>query len=466
MRLQFIGGAGSVTGSMHLLSTTDARVLLDCGLHEGSRGRARDLNEAQAVRGADADTLVLSHAHMDHSGNIPTLVRAGFSGSIWSTPATRDLCVAMLRDSAHIQEEDARYLNRRRDRRGEPPVQPLYTPQDAAACIDSFVSVSYGRAFDVAPGVRMTFTDAGHILGSALTTLEVREKGRTVRIGYTADLGSAGQPILRDPELMQGLDYLILESTYGARSRENGSRARQALRSVVRETHRRGGKVIIPAFAVGRTQEVVYDLYMLDKERDIPRLPVYVDSPLAVDITEVFRLHPECYDEEMLAELQRDRFGPLGARQVHYVRAVEESKELNFLRDSAVIVSASGMVEAGRILHHVKNNVGDERNTILFVGFQADNTLGRRILDGASKIRVFDQEYDVRAHVEYIEAYSAHADRDQLIDYAMAVAAAGHLKGVFLVHGEDEATTALAEALKDRGLPNVQTPAAGDAVDL
>ncbi|MHB0876223.1 MAG: MBL fold metallo-hydrolase RNA specificity domain-containing protein [Anaerolineae bacterium] len=466
MQIEFIGGARTVTGSLHVVSTGETRVLLDCGLFEGSRREAHERNLNQAASAAGADALVLSHAHMDHSGNIPTLIRAGFDGSIWSTPATRDLCVAMLRDSAHIQEEDANYLNRRRERRGEPPVQPLYTLRDAADSMRSFVSVNYDRGFEVAPGVRMTFSDAGHILGSSLTTLELRENGRTARLGYTADLGAKGQPILRDPDLMVGLNYLVMESTYGARSRENGGRAREMLRRIVIETYRRGGKVIIPAFAVGRTQELIYDLYMLSKDRSVPRLPIFVDSPLAVDITEVFRLHPECYDEEMLAELEKSRFGPLGYSQVHYVRAVEESKDLNFLRDPAIIVSASGMVEAGRILHHLKNNVGDERNTVLFVGYQAQNTLGRRILEGAKKIRIFDEELDVRARVESIEAYSAHADRDQLIDYAEAVAAAGDLQGVFLVHGEDEATMALAHALSDRGLPNVRVPKPGEVVGL
>jgi metallo-beta-lactamase family protein len=466
MHIQFIGGARTVTGSMHLLSTGKTKVLLDCGLFEGSRRPAYEQNLAHATSAAGVDALLLSHAHMDHSGNIPTLIREGFDGNIWSTPATRDLCVAMLRDSAHIQQEDANYLNRRPQGSQEQPVQPLYTLEDAARAMSAFVSVSYGRPFEVAPGVRMTLADAGHILGSALTTIDLSENGRAARVGYTADLGAKGQPILRDPDLMTGLDYLIMESTYGARSRENGGKARQALRQVVIDTYRRGGKVIIPAFAVGRTQELVYDLYMLSKDGSVPRLPIYVDSPLAVDITEVFRLHPECYDEEMLSELEKSRFGPLGFSQVHYVRPVEESKQLNFLREPAIIVSASGMMEAGRILHHLKNNVGDERNTILIVGFQAQNTLGRRIMDGAKRIRIFDEELQVRARVETIEGYSAHADRDQLIDYAEAVAAAGHLKGVFLVHGEEEATMALAQALTERGLPNVRAPQPGEVVEL
>lgn len=464
--LLFAGGVRTVTGSMHILKTGQAQVLLDCGLFEGSRRLAYERNQAQPKLGVEADVLLLSHAHIDHSGNIPTLVKAGFQGNIWTTAATRDLCAAMLRDAGHIQEEDAAYLNKKHQRRGEPPLRPLYTSKDADAAMRYFVSINYDRPFPVAPGIEVTFLDAGHILGSALLYLEIHDGERTLRLGYTGDLGRHGQRILRDPELVRGLDYLVMESTYGARSHEAIDQAQATLRRVVAETYRRGGKVIIPAFAVGRTQQVVYDLYLLSKEKSLPRLPIYVDSPLAVDATEIFRLHPECYDEEMLALLEESRFGPLGFSQVKYIRSVDESKELNFLREPAIIISASGMAEAGRILHHLKNNIEDERNTILIVGYQAENTLGRRLQDGAKRVRIFDEEHVVRARVESIEGYSAHADREELIAYAEAVAKGSDLRGIFLVHGEEEATLSLLEALRGRSLPNVVAPQPMETVAL
>jgi len=462
----FAGGVRTVTGSMHLLRTAKAQVLLDCGLFEGSRRDAYEHNRAQARLAPNADALVLSHAHMDHSGNIPTLIKAGFQGSIWATSATRDLCAAMLRDSAHIQEEDAAYLNKKRQRRGEGPVQPLYTRAEADASLGSFVGISYNRTFQVAPGVNATLLDAGHILGSSLVSLEIEDVGGALRVGYTGDLGRRGQHILRDPELLRGLDYLIIESTYGARLRESAEASRATLRRVINETYQRGGKIIIPAFAVGRTQEVVYDLYLLSRDHKVPQLSIYVDSPLAVDVTEIFRLHAECYDEEMRQLLQESRFGPLGFSRLHYVRAVEESKALNFLREPAIIISASGMAEAGRILHHLKVNIGDERNTVLFVGYQAENTLGRRIQEGAPRVRIFDEEHVVRARIESIEGYSAHADRQELVDYADAVARNSSLKGIFVVHGEEEASIALVEALQERRLPNVSAPKPMDVVTL
>ncbi|NPV08672.1 MAG: MBL fold metallo-hydrolase [Anaerolineae bacterium] len=466
MKLTFVGGARKVTGSMHLLEVNRTRVLLDCGLTHGHRGEAYQTNVEQAALGAHADALVLSHAHIDHSGNIPTLAKQGFTGDIWSTSATRDLCAAMLRDSAHLQAEDAAFLNKRRRAHGEPPVEPLYGRADADACMGLFVGINYGRSFSVADGVRVTFLDAGHILGSALTLLELQEKGRRLRLGYTGDLGRADLPILRDPEQLQDVDYLIMESTYGGRPGQSPDEARMILKRVINETYARGGKVIVPAFAVGRTQEIVYDLYVLRQERKVPDIPVYVDSPLAVDATEIFRLHPECYDREMAEILERDQFGPLGHSQVRYVRRVDDSKELNFLREPAVIISASGMAEGGRILHHLKNNLGDERNTVLFVGYQAENTLGRRIQDGASEARIFDDVYPVRARVESVQGYSAHADHDGLVAHAERAARSGRLRGIFLVHGEDDASLALSEALKQRGLPGVTVPKPSEEVTL
>lgn len=466
MRITFIGGTREVTGSMHLLEVNGTRVLLDCGLVQGHRGEAYQKNLAQASQGAGADALILSHAHIDHTGNVPTLARQGFNGDIWCTAATRDLCTAMLRDSAHLQAEDVSYLNKRRQARGQASLEPLYSRADADACMGLFVGVGYGRTFTVADGIRVTFRDAGHILGSAIALLDLEEKGRRVRLGYTGDLGRPNLPILRDPEPIEDVDYLVMESTYGARPAQSPDEARSILKRVIKETYDRGGKVIIPAFAVGRTQEIVYDLYILRQQRSIPDIKIFVDSPLAVDATEIFRLHPECYDREMEELLERDQFGPLGHSHVRYVRRSDDSKELNFLREPAVIISASGMAEGGRILHHLKNNLGDERNTILFVGYQAEHTLGRRIQDGAPEARIFDEVYPVRAQVESIQGYSAHAGRDELVAYAEHAARSGRLKGVFLVHGEDEATLALSEALKAQGVPGVMVPTPKEQVTL
>lgn len=459
MKLTFVGGARKVTGSMHMLQVNGSKVLLDCGLTHGHRNEADHINMDQAELGGKADTLVLSHAHIDHSGNIPTLAKRGFNGNIWCTAATRDLCAAMLRDSAHLQEEDAAYLNKRKARKGEPRVEPLYTRADADASMEFFVSINYERAFPVADGVRVTFRDAGHILGSALTILDLEEKGRRVRLGYTGDLGRPDVPILRDPQAIEDVDYLIMESTYGGRPTQTPDEAKAILRRTINETYNRNGKIIIPAFAVGRTQEIVYDLYLLRQERKIPDLPIFVDSPLAVDVTEIFRLHPECYDKEMAELLERDQYGPLGHNHVRYVRRVDDSKELNFLREPAVIISASGMAEGGRILHHLKNNIEDKRNTVLFVGYQAEHTLGRRIQEGAPTARIFDGEYTVRAQIAGIQGYSAHAGHEGLVRHAEKAAESGRLKRIFLVHGEDEATLALSAALKERGLPAVSVPA-------
>ncbi|HNS02141.1 MAG TPA: MBL fold metallo-hydrolase [Anaerolineae bacterium] len=464
MQLTFWGAAQTVTGSMHLLEVNNQRILLDCGLFQGKRQLSYERNLNFPFDPASIDVVILSHAHIDHSGNLPNLVKQGFRGSIWATPATRDLCVAMLQDSGHIQEQDAIYVNRKRARDGLPPVQPLYTKHDAVESIKQFVTINYHRPFSPAAGVTASFFDAGHILGSAIVALDLVEEGQERRLVFSGDLGRHGMAILRDPETLAEADYLIMESTYGNRRHESRDEARQVLRQAIVETHKRRGKVIIPAFAVGRTQELVYALNELSQAQKIPSLAIYVDSPLAVDVTEVFRSHPECYDEETLALLQQERT-PFGFRQLTYVRDVEDSKRLNFLRDSAVIISASGMCESGRILHHLKNNIEDSDNTILFSGFQAENTLGRRILDGSRRVRIFGEEYDVRARVTRVEGYSAHADSEELRAWI------GHfdrqrLRGVFLVHGEADAILALSGLLHKNGFQGVEGPALGQTFPL
>jgi metallo-beta-lactamase family protein len=464
MQLTFWGAAQTVTGSMHLLEVNGQRLLLDCGLYQGTRSLSYERNLNFPFDPASIDVVILSHAHIDHSGNLPNLVKQGFRGSIWSTPATRDLCVAMLQDSGYIQEQDAAYVSRKRARNGLPPVEPLYTKHDAVEAIKQFVSINYHRPFSPVAGVTASFLDAGHILGSAIVVLDIVEGGQQRRLVFSGDLGRQDMAILRDPEPASDADFLIIESTYGNRRHETRDQARQVLRQAIIDTHKRRGKVIIPAFAVGRTQELVYALHQLSEAQKIPSLDIYVDSPLAVDVTEIFRAHPECYDEETLALLQQAR-SPFGFRRLTYVRDVEDSKRLNFLRDSAVIVSASGMCESGRILHHLKNNIEDGDNTILFSGFQAENTLGRRIMDGNRRVRIFGEEYDVRARVMRVEGYSAHADSEELVAWASHLDRQ-RLQGIFLVHGEKESALGLSGLLHRDGFRAIAIPERGQSFAL
>ena len=465
MKITFYGAARSVTGSMYLLAANGHSVLLECGLFQGRRQESYERNRDLPFDARRVDAMVLSHAHLDHSGNIPSLVSGGFSGSIFCTAATFDLCSALLRDSAHIQESDAAYVNKKHAQGGQAPVQPLYTLSQAVASLGHFVSVNYHRQFQVVPGVQCTFYDAGHILGSAIVVLDIAESGRQLRLTFTGDLGRRLLPILRDPEAVSGTKVLITESTYGDRSHEAPATAKAALQRVVKDTFMRGGKVIIPAFAVGRTQELIYHLHQLMDDRGIPELPIFVDSPLAIDVTEVFRLHPECYDDETVDFALQHHTDPFGFSRLRYTRTTDESKQLNDLEGPAVIISASGMCEAGRILHHLKNNVGNPRNTILLVGFQAQDTLGRRIVERQPEIKIFGEMYPLRAQVQEITGYSAHADHDELLAYI------GPLRGdtlttALIVHGEETSALALAGDLTQMGIPQVIAPERLQEVEL
>jgi metallo-beta-lactamase family protein len=465
MELQFLGAAQTVTGSQHLISVNGSQVLLECGLFQGRRRESFERNRNLPFDPASIDAMVLSHAHIDHSGNIPNLVRSGFSGPIYSTFATRDLCSAMLRDSAYIQEQDTAYVNKKRARKGEPPVEPIYTHADAVASLAQFVSVGYNRPIPVAPGATCTFLDAGHILGSAIVLLEMEERGKRTRLVFTGDLGRRDLPILRDPNPAPVADALIIESTYGDQIHPTPPEAEGRLRDLVTQTCTDGGKIIIPAFAVGRTQEIVYTLHRLNEDGAIPDVPIFVDSPLAVNVTNVFRLHPECYDEELLEFVARDRHpDPFGFHRLRYIREVEDSKALNDLEEPAVIISASGMCEAGRVLHHLKHNIWNPRNAVLIVGWQAPHTLGRRLVEGHKRVRIFGEEYPVRARVEVIDGYSAHADRDQLLGWARPVLP--HLRQIFVVHGDPEPAAALAEGLRAAGARHTEVPAQGARYEL
>jgi metallo-beta-lactamase family protein len=467
MQVQFWGAARTVTGSMHLLEVNGRKLLLDCGLYQGHRKQAFERNRDLPFPARDVDAVVLSHAHIDHSGNLPSLVRGGFKGKIYATSATRDLSAHMLLDSAHIQESDVAYVNRHRAREGKRLFEPLYRRDDALATLKRFVSIDYEEPFDPAPGVHVHFLDAGHMLGSAVVVLDLDEAGRRVRLVFSGDIGRRGMPILRDPQAPGDADYVIMESTYGDRLHEKAGEAEETLRQAAREAYERGGKLLIPAFAVGRTQEVVYHLNRLWERGALPPMDVFVDSPLAVNVTEVFRSHPECYDAQLLEQVLDDDDGdPFGFSRLRYVRKVEESKELNRRTTPAVIISASGMCEAGRILHHLKNNIEDPRCTVFFVGFQAEHTLGRKLLDGQSPVPILGGQYPVRARIQKGESYSAHADRSGLLEWASRTAKSRRLRKVFLVHGEEASSASLAKELIRLGVAPVEVPARGQVFAL
>ncbi|MBI2194239.1 MAG: MBL fold metallo-hydrolase [Planctomycetes bacterium] len=463
MKLRFYGAVRTVTGSMHWLEVNGRRILLDCGLFQGRRKEAFERNRQMPFRPRDIDVLVLSHAHIDHCGNVPSLVRQGFRGPIYATPATCDLAAVLLRDAAHIQEQDVEFVNRIRKREGRKPFEPLYVQGDVERVERQLQAVDYGRAFEVASGVTASFFDAGHILGSASVRLEIRENGHAPSLGFTGDLGRRGLPILRDPSPMPPVDWLISESTYGNRLHPPVEDMEGRLEALVKETFGRGGLVLIPAFSVGRTQNLVYSFHRLIRSGRLPSIPVFVDSPLAVNATEVFSKHPECYDQEMRAILGRGD-DPFGRGLVTYIREVEASKALNERKQPCVIVAASGMCEAGRILHHLKHRVEDERNLVLIVGYQAEHTLGKRLVLRLPFVKILGHEYRLKARVEVMNGYSAHADRDGLIEFIGACAGAS--RGIFLVHGDEGQSLALEQHLEARHIGPVDVPHYGQEFEL
>lgn len=457
MQITFHGAARSVTGTRHLIEANGRRILLDCGLVQGKRDEAERANRDYPFDPPSIDAVVLSHAHIDHSGALPALVKHGFRGPIHSTLATVDLASYMLRDSAHIQEKDAEFANKRMAKRGNrrPKREPLYTLDDAETALSRFAGHDYYRSFQVVPGITATFHDAGHILGSAIVRLDITEDGQERSIVFSGDLGRPHLPIIRDPDRVEAADILIMESTYGDRTHDRIATASDRLASLVHVLVQRGGKLIIPAFAVGRTQDIVYELMQLFHDRKIPEIPVYVDSPLAVNVTEVFSRHPECYDAD-IREVLAGPGDPFGLHKMHYIRDVRESMALNAAPGPCIIISASGMMEAGRILHHLRNSVGDPRNAILVVGFQAENTLGRRLLRGDKVVNIFGEPHSVQADVFVMNEYSAHADRDELL--AWFHANHGTPRDVFVVHGEEEQSQTFAERLAKETPARVHVP--------
>ena len=461
MEIHFIGAAQTVTGSQHLLLINGKKILLDCGLYQGKRKEAFEINRTFKYSPTEIDALLLSHAHIDHSGKIPGLVKNGFNGPIYTTAATVDLCQIMLRDSAHLQERDIYVVNKIRKKQHKNPFEPLYDFDDVEKAMDQFIGVQYSRAIEVVPEVMATYWDAGHILGSAGILLEINEKGKNYRIGFSGDIGRSNMPIIRNPNVLRDLDLLIMESTYGNRLHEVAEEVEEEVAQTVKSVVERGGKIIIPSFAVGRTQLLVYVLHKLFDQNRIPVIPIYVDSPLAVEATKVYQTHPECYDRETYRVFIQNNKDPFGFGRLTYIKEVEQSKELNEKDEPCIIISASGMAEGGRVLHHLANNIGNKKNLVLFVGYAAENTLARKIIDGETEVNIFGEPHKVKAEVKSMDYFSAHADQEGLINY-LRLNDKNRLKNIFLVHGEQEQALPLREKLLQKGFKKVNFPAPGE----
>jgi metallo-beta-lactamase family protein len=465
-KLHFFGGAGEVTGSRHLIEADGASVLMDCGLFQGHRHEAVEKNKNLPFDPRTLAAVLLSHAHIDHSGGLPLLPKNGYKGPIFATPATADLCGVMLMDSAHLQEEDAKFFNKIHGRLGDAErIQPLYGEDDARNCLRHFQTRPFDQEFEPAQGLRARFLNAGHVLGSAMIQVDVPTGGGSRRILFTGDLGRRDGLLMAPPVPPQGVDYLLIESTYGGRPHDPIETAYKSLADVVARTAREKGKLLIPSFALERTQEIAFLLEKLFREKTLPRIPVYIDSPLAVEITEIFRRNIKSFsfaaDFKAYAEKSGD---PFGLETMRYVRTSDESKALNDVPGPIVIISASGMCEGGRILHHLRNNIETENTTILIVGYQAEGTLGRRLLDGAKKVKIFGLEHEVWARVEAIHSFSAHADKDDLLWFIGALSP--RPRRIFLVHGDPEERTALEKLLAAQGIDRVESPEFRETFEL
>lgn len=465
MEIKFIGAAQTVTGSQHLITANGSTFLLDCGMYQGKRKVAFEINRNfDQFDPAKIDFVILSHAHIDHSGNLPSLVKKGFTGKIYTTFATRDLCKIMLRDSGHIQEKDVEYVNKRRKKNGQALFEPLYTEEDAKLTLEQIEGVNYHHEFEVAPNISITFYDAGHILGSAITHIKINENGNIINLGFSGDLGRPNLPILKDPERIPDVDHFICESTYGGRFHDNPTNSEAKMEEVIKKAIAKKSKVIIPAFSVGRTQELVFALHNIFERDNSIRIPVYVDSPLSTNATEVFRLHPECFDNET-AKYLLEHEDPFGFNKLKYIKDVEDSKSLNSVDGPHIIISSSGMCEAGRILHHLANNIDNPNNIVLIVGYAAEHTLGRRIVEREPMIKIFGEVHKLNAEVIVMNSFSAHADADELIDYCDGFDKS-RLQNLFIVHGDHDQQLKFQERLKNIGITNTTIPERGDVIKL
>ena len=461
MKIQFCGAAQTVTGSSHLVELpTGEKILLDCGLYQGYDDDMENFNREWLFEPSEIDVLVLSHAHIDHSGRIPKLVKDGFNGKIISTHATRDLCTVMLMDSAYLQERDAKYENKWRSKNNKPQIEPLYTSDDVRDAMALFMSVGYDVWYPLPniDNVYMQFRDSGHILGAASVSLRIKTEHRDEFVlGFTGDIGRPDRPILIDPVKMPQCDYLICESTYGDILHDQREKEKEELLNVIQTTCvDNGGKVIIPAFSVGRTQEIVYKLDQLKNEGRLPQIPIYVDSPLAINVTEIFRMHPECFDKELTNYMLTDP-NPFGFNNLHYIKDVEDSKKLNESDQACVIISASGMITGGRIKHHISNHIENPRNTVLMVGYAAPQTIGGQLRNGAEEISIFGMRKQVKAHVKIMDSFSAHGDYNEMIDY-LSNQDREVLKKLFLVHGEPKTQEIFKDKLKNVGFETIYIP--------
>lgn len=470
MKITFWGAAQTVTGSMHEVHVNGERYLLDCGLYQGRRREAFERNSHFPFSPASVNAVLLSHAHIDHSGNLPTLVKDGYTGPIYATPATADLCEKMLADSAYLQEKDALFVNKRLERRkkidavtGNGAVEPLYSIENAESVMPLFRRTSLHTPVEVGRGVTYRTLDAGHMLGSTAMLLDIQEPQRKITLAFSGDVGRVNLPVIPDPELVPPAEYLIMESTYGDRLHKDMGVVSDKLADIINRTCARGGKIIVPAFAVGRTQQLVLLLHQLAEAKRIPNIPIFVDSPLAVNVTEVFRKHSEGFDAETQAFLDRGE-DPFGFARLRYVRDVSESKALNDLRGPFVVISASGMCEAGRILHHLRNNIENPRNTVLITGFQAENTLGRKIVDKMPEVAIFGEPMQLRAEVAKLNELSGHADQHELLAWMRPMLTT--LKKVFLVHGEPSQSRALQKVIQQMYGLDAVVPARGESFAL
>ncbi len=463
MKIEFLGGAQTVTGSSFVVSDNDFTIMVDCGLFQGTNEiRERNYTHQNFIP-KKLDALLLTHAHIDHSGLIPKLVKNGYYGNIYATKATADLCSIMLPDSGHIQEMDATYVNKKNMKLGRDPVEPLYTADDALDSIKNFVPVSYDETIQIHPRVEVRFKNAGHILGASFIEMWIDEGTEKTKIVFSGDLGYPGQAIIRDPDTVEEADVLLIESTYGDRTHKNRENTQSEFRDIILESYNHKGNIIIPSFAVERTQEIIYSLSKLFNSKEIPLIPVYIDSPLAISATEIFKKNADYYDEEMRSMILSGQ-SPFDIPNLHYTRTTDESKWLNTEAKGSIIISASGMCTAGRIKHHLKYNLYRPESSVIFVGYQAEGTLGRRLVDGADQVRVYGTDVAVKATIHTIGGFSAHADRDGLLEWVKKIQNP-RLK-VFVVHGEERASHAFAETLHSNFGYSPYVPEWGETVDL